>query len=398
VSNPVPVFPAPPPPAVRCEDCRELWLEIKRYEKQIADDEKKLARAEKKLERRKQQRDELEAKIRKARGPLKEELEKHLKIVKDDIDWLTTWNDELRDIIKEEKELKAKLEEAYNKCADPQCREKTADTPETPKEPEPTPEQPKDTPLASIPNPTPVVLTPGQPEPPPASTPASGPCVDHWAELTNAKRVFHRIYIQGAPRETFILGAIEQYSWNSQLAKMQSALEGLGRQDPHSTTKTLKQPSWYELMEAFEKLQARAQPCEEVTIIVQAHGFFDKLTDGWEGSVQLNSNGDPLTSGRLAKVVKGFRPDVSVTVFMDSCEGGGFGGEGGIEQSQLVQVIGNSTFCPTIDMPGREELFEEFIDGIDNAANGSRNGRTTAREIKSHMVRNGWPIGSPLDY
>jgi hypothetical protein len=382
-----------------------LLIWIRRYEKQIPNDEKKKEDSEKMLEERRREVEGLEGKLRKTRKPIwKDYYQQRIKTINEYIKAIDQMNTDLDKLIEKQKARLQRLKELYEDCADPQCREQVTEVPQTPKEPDPAPEQPKDTPVNSapppeeMPNPTPVVLTQPEPQPGPSSTPASGPCVDHHAELTNGERVFHRIYIQGEPRRTFILGSIEQTSWNSQLAKMQSALEGPGRQDPRSSTKTLRQPSWYALMDEFERLQARAQPCEEVTIVIKAHGFFDEMNGEWEGSVQLNGNGDPLTSGRLAKVVKGFRPDVSVTVFMDSCYGGGFGGKGGIQESQLVQVIGNSTKCTSLDMPGREELFEDFINGIDNAANGGRNGRSTAREVKSHMARSGWPIGSPLDH
>jgi hypothetical protein len=407
VSNPVPEIPLAPP-AARCEDCRELWLEIKRYEKQIADDEKKLAREEKKLERRKQERDELEAKIRKAKGPLKQELEKRLKKVNESIDWLTEWNDELRDIIKEEKEVKASLEEAYDKCADPQCREKTVDTPEAPKEPEPSPEQPRDTPVTSIPNPTPVVLTPGRPEPPPASTPASGPCVDHWAELTNSKRVFHRLYVLGTPNSQK-----ERENWLAIRDYLKAGLEGPGRQAPQSTSKDMNEPTLAEFRSEMQRLAEIVQPCEEVTLYLGGHGGggnthgweLPPLTPGGETKAEffsmkktydkntgelIRSEYQGLFDRDLGEMIKQFKPNVSVTVLVSSCWGGGFAGKGNVEESKLVKVIGLFTQCT-----GNFDV--EIRKGVDGLAGKSKDGRVTAIEIKDHLLQKGWPLGEPFD-
>ena len=81
-----------------------------------------------------------------------------------------------------------------------------------------------------------------------------------------------------------------------------------------------------------------------------------------------------LNGSTLGELVKGFDKDVSVSIFVDSCEGGAFGGVGNVEQTQLVQVIGASTVIPSIDFPCRRELFQDFMQAIDNAANGTPNG------------------------
>jgi hypothetical protein len=410
VSNPVPVFPAAPPPAARCEDCRELWLEIKRYEKQIADDEKKLAREEKKLKRREQERDELEAKIRKAKGPIKEVFEKRLTMVTESIGWLTTWNGELREIIQEEKDVKASLEEAYNKCADPQCREKTSGVPETPKEPEPTPEQPKDTPVTSIPNPTPVVLTPSEPESPQsASTPASGPCVDHWAELTNGQRVFHRLYVMGTANSQQ-----ELESWLGIQNKLKATLEGPGRQaTPQSTSKDMSEPTVAEFRSEMQRLADVVQPCEEVTINLLGHGGggntngwnLPALTPGGETKAEffslkkrydkagklILSEYQGLFDRELGEMIKKFKPNVSVTVLLYSCWGGGFAGQGNVEESKLVKVIGLYSRCYP------DKLNNEIGRGIDDLAGKANGGRVTAIELKDHLLQKGWPLGAPFD-
>ena len=58
----------------------------------------------------------------------------------------------------------------------------------------------------------------------------------------------------------------------------------------------------------------------------------------------LNANSYMQDTG-LGPLLKNFKPNVSVTVIMDSCFGGGFAGKGNIEESRLVQVIGLYTIC-----------------------------------------------------
>jgi hypothetical protein len=226
--------------------------------------------------------------------------------------------------------------------------------------------------------------------------------------LTNGKRIFHRLYVRGpalpdVPVPTKVEPILDA-NMKYQMHRLRRSLEGAGRQAPGSTSQTLDQPTSAEFEAEMKKLQVLAQPCEEVTIAVLAHGGAwsgQYVKDGQVrrtvfGSVRLNKNvNDQLRSRDLGRMVKGFRDNVSVTVVMLSCYGGGFAGEFNVEESQLVQVIGNSDTCPAADVPFRDELPEEIENGVDKGAETNPDGRVTAREVKMHLMSNGWPLGRP---
>lgn len=240
--------------------------------------------------------------------------------------------------------------------------------------------------VTSTPRPAPAPL------PMPNRVALTNPCPDHVAELTNSKRVFHRLYVM-APRK---LG--EQISWGFDLDQLRGRLEAPSRQANGSTADRLDHPSPLELRRAINSLKAKAQECEEVTIYIHAHGAPPQhgnpgssiqpaasanLGDGWLGDEQL---GDML---------KGFRPNVSITVIMDSCYGGGFAGPNQVEESDLVQLIGVRTPLYSYDCPGRTTFSEAIGEAI--GQNGDENGRSTTRGVKALMATSGWPLGDPAD-
>jgi hypothetical protein len=290
-----------------------------------------------------------------------------------------------------------------------------------PTHPEPTPvatpgptDTPPATPVATNPPPAAVPGTGSNPETPASSSQpgdqptysSAGPCPDHVAELTNRKRVFHRLYVMGKPDNENERKAW----WNRALAPLMARL-AVG--SAGGTTSLLDQPTEDDFAAAVERLQKVAHACEEVTIYLNGHGIggFDH-GKGPRGNVAndeikreaflLNQRRDPanpnlvltdvLWDHDLGAMIKGFRPDVSITVIVSVCYGGGFAGPGNVEESQLVKVIGLYTQC----WGGGN--FEAAIGaGIESAAANNPDGRATANDVKGHMTRNNWPLGEPFD-
>lgn len=245
---------------------------------------------------------------------------------------------------------------------------------------------------AAPPNPTPG-SSPG-PEPTPIAS--SGPCPDHVAELTNSKRVFHRLYVVGIVNEE------ERPPWLADLNTLRSTLEAPGAQAPGSTSRMLEEPSLKALVREIRSMAYLAKACEEVTLYFSGHArggqgsgistsvedhaeyFPLKVTDG---------NAEILTDQDMGTLVKRFAPDVSVSVIFDACYGGGFAGKGNVEETALVQLLGNFTTCPSLS-----NTFSLAInDAIVSLAPGDRDKRVTAEELKNQLKLRHWPLGAPFD-
>ncbi len=94
----------------------------------------------------------------------------------------------------------------------------------------------------------------------------------------------------------------------------------------------------------------------------------------------------------MPEVIKGFRPNVSITLIMSVCFGGGFAGPGNVEENALVKVIGLYTFCPN------DGTFDAAIRaGIEENAQKAANERVTANDLKGYLTRQNWPLGAPFD-
>jgi hypothetical protein len=260
---------------------------------------------------------------------------------------------------------------------------------------------PQDPPVA--PPPTKVTLAPPQTPATTEKTSAPGPCDDHFAELTNGKRVFHRLFVLGPTNDDK-----EKKISESVKSNVKSALTGAGRQAPGSSEASLTEPTLDEFTAQFKELMNKAKPCEEVTVWLGGHG-----AGGSETGVELPKNGtasdaeakaelfhigkgngaDAFLSDRyLGKLVKeNLKPDVSLTFIMSTCWGGGFAGEGNVEESKLVQVIGLKGICasPTFD--------NALIKGLGELGGKSADKRVYAKNMKVHLAINGWDIGKPSD-
>jgi hypothetical protein len=398
VTYPVPDFPI----ASKCNECNGYWEEVVRHKKIIDEKLKRLAEAEKELEDLKRERERLAGKSNSARGKIqKAYYQQMIKNADEHIDALSKHNDMMGDIIVEDDKTLAKWYDLYKECVDKRCPKQITQTPKT--------TTPQDTPQKD----TPQVDTPQRETPTPVSAPPTGPCPDHYAELTNRNRVFHRLYISGQGSRVPGFNFVAESAFKNQMQKVKLTLEDPNRQAPGSTSQTLETPTPDAFAKEMKKLQKVVNPCEEVTIVIFAHGslsrsmgqsYHDK--DGIlhinaagpiRASAAIGPSGESLDGPDLDNLIKGFGPGVSVTVYMNTCWGGAFGGKGNVEQSDLVQVIGASDKLPGFDVPCRAELFEDFISGIDNAADGTPNGRATAREVNSHLARSGWPMGSPTE-
>ena len=254
------------------------------------------------------------------------------------------------------------------------------------------PATPSNPPPSATPTPTPA-SSPGS-EPTPVAS--SGPCPDHVAELTNSKRVFHRLYVVGIVNEQ------ERTPWLSDLNNLRSTLEAPGAQAPGSTSRMLEEPSLKDLVREIRSMAFRAKACEEVTLYFSGHakgGQASGISTSVEDHAEYfplkvtDGNAEILTDQDMGTLVKRFAADVSVSVIFDACYGGGFAGNGNVEETKLVQLLGNFTTCPSLS-----NTFSTAInDAIISLAPQDRDKRVTAEELKNQLKLRHWPLGAPFD-
>ena len=254
------------------------------------------------------------------------------------------------------------------------------------------PATPSNPPSATPPAPTPV-SSPGS-EPTPIAS--SGPCPNHVAELTNSKRVFHRLYVVGIVNEE------ERTPWLSDLSNLRSTLEAPGAQAPGSTSRMLEEPSLKELVREIRRMTFLAKACEEVTLYFSGHakgGRDSGISTSVEDRAEYfplkvtDSNAEILTDQDMGTLVKQFAADVSVSVIFDSCYGGGFAGKGNVEETDLVKLLGNYTTCPSLS----NTFTTAIADAIVSLAPQDHDKRVTAEEIKNQLKLRHWPLGAPFD-
>ena len=246
------------------------------------------------------------------------------------------------------------------------------------------------------------------PRPPLASTPdAKGPCEDHWAELSNSKRVFHRLYVIGTTKTT-----AERDKWLVVVKDVQDGFKAPNRQKEAagSTEKVLEEPTTAEFAQELQRLKDTVQPCEEVTLYLTAHGgggvdygggakvpgdaraeyaVLKQRRNPKTKELEANELIDDVAFG---KMVQGFKPNVSFTLIASSCYGGGFSGLNNIQEGKLVKVIGLYTQCTS------SGTFEGAIkDGMNKFAEQNPDGRAMVNDIKEYLREQGWPLGEPMD-
>lgn len=247
-------------------------------------------------------------------------------------------------------------------------------------------------PSGTPPNPTPG-SSPGS-EPTPIAS--SGPCPDHVAELTNSKRVFHRLYVVGIVNEE------ERAPWMSDLSTLRGTLEAPGAQAPGSTSRMLEEPSLEALVREIRRMAYLAKACEEVTLYFSGHAK-GGLKSGISTTVETHAeyfplkvtdgNAEILTDQDMGTLIKRFAADVSISVIFDACYGGGFAGKGNVEETALVRLLGNYTTCPSLT-----NTFSTAInDAIISLAPQDRDKRVTAEELKNQLKLRHWPLGAPFD-
>lgn len=237
------------------------------------------------------------------------------------------------------------------------------------------------------------------------STTAKGPCEDHWAELSNGKRIFHRLYVVGTAKTKE-----ERDKWLVVLKEVQDGFKAPNRQADGSTEKVLEEPTTAEFAQELQRLKDTVQPCEEVTLYLTAHGGggvdYGQGTKT-EGDAKaeyavLKQKRNPETKAvesneliddvAFGKMVQGFKPNVSFTLIASSCYGGGFSGLNNIQEGKLVKVIGLYTQCTS------SGTFEGAIrDGMNKFAEQNPDGRAMVNDIKDYLREKGWPLGVPMD-
>lgn len=282
-------------------------------------------------------------------------------------------------------------------------------------------------PVVQAPPPPPVPGTPtGQnppPQPPvvqapPPSTSVSAPggsdprdqCPDHVAEITNGKRVFHRLWVLGYPADNET-GEYSKKQWDAfyeSYVNTRATFMGPGRQAAGSSQpQRLLLPTVSVFEKALLQTLAKAQPCEEVTLYFIGHGALRKLAannsdadgEAFNEVFQLrdgsNEGEDILSDRHLGKLIKdNLKPNVSLTLIMSSCWGGGFAGKGNVVESGLVQVIGPRLKC----VGGAEVTFDgELIKAVDTLAGRAQDGRVTAAAVEGQLSSDGWRLGEPDD-
>jgi hypothetical protein len=121
----------------------------------------------------------------------------------------------------------------------------------------------------------------------------------------------------------------------------------------------MSEPTVAEFRSEMQRLADVVQPCEEVTINLLGHGGggntngwnLPALTPGGETKAEffslkkrydkagklILSEYQGLFDRELGEMIKKFKPNVSVTVLLYSCWGGGFAGQGNVEESKLVK-------------------------------------------------------------
>ncbi|GGD04434.1 caspase family protein [Aquisalinus flavus] len=233
---------------------------------------------------------------------------------------------------------------------------------------------------------------------------------NHVASVGDPDRVFHRLYIIGAGTS----GEID--AWEDDLGEIQQALETAANQADGSTSTTLNQPTKDGLRIALERLKRVAQPGDEVTIYYSGHGYggkqygsFDGLPrtrdelydeEIWinddDGSGEMDQGSETLMDDDFAVMMKGFRDDVSISVLMDSCYGGGFTGtDKDLPMTDLVRLIGPYTQCPT-DGPFTTTLTEDMVNAINDDAI-RKDGIVTTQEVLNYLNVQEWYMGAPFD-
>ena len=231
----------------------------------------------------------------------------------------------------------------------------------------------------------------------------------HKAMVTNKNTVFHRLYIIGKKNDNEAKSVKEK--WVKDTAALKKVLETDKAQASGSTSTTLDEPKSGKILLTIVKLAKRAKPGEEIFIYYTGHG------GGGAGSGEQDS--DPATDELFdetinADGVKGFKDDglrialkkikknVSVTVFLDSCYGGGFtGGKDDFKEGRLYKVIGTRNECYSDD--GQDDEITTFTEALIEAVNGAGDyngdGSLTADEAKRYlgMHAEGFLLGPPDD-
>lgn len=232
--------------------------------------------------------------------------------------------------------------------------------------------------------------------------------------LTDPDTRFHRFWVIGHDSNG-ISNPFERENRMDDKAELEGDLGRAGNQADGSTSTTLVEPTEQELEMRLDSLQEIAEPGDEVTFIYQGHGWNGVFEDGdlydpdnnqdesstGDETIRINENTD-LTDDKLAEMLLGFDPGVTVVVLMTSCYGGGFADSPrDIQESDNVTVIGASGTCPQDGgspfdvlggIPGAfvETLPEAIADGAgEGEADLDGDGSVTADELETWLEDQG---------
>jgi len=230
----------------------------------------------------------------------------------------------------------------------------------------------------------------------------------HQAMVTDKNTVFHRLYIIGKKNDDESQAIKDE--WVKETNALRNVLETDKAQASGSTSTTLNEPKSGKILLTIVKLAKRAKPGEEIFIYYTGHG------GGGAGSGEQDS--DPATDELFDETInadgkKAFKDDglrvalkkikknVSVTVFLDSCYGGGFtGGKDDFKEGRLYKVIGTRNECYS---DGEDETVTTFTEALIEAVNGAGDyngdGSLTADEAKRYLRghKAGFLLGPPDD-
>jgi uncharacterized repeat protein (TIGR01451 family) len=187
-----------------------------------------------------------------------------------------------------------------------------------------------------------------------------------------------------------------------------------------STMMFLENPSLQVWLDSLTVIKRRAQPGQEVTLAYFGHGWNgvyengaikDRDPDEAIGGDETLWMKTDIRDDDMAEYLKGFKPGVTILLYLGACYGGGFtDGANDVKEGPSIQVVGVAGSCPqdgsyfdlapilATGLSGVfvETLTEEVADGAgDEEADADGDGIITAQELKDFLISEGWDIGPP---
>ena len=227
----------------------------------------------------------------------------------------------------------------------------------------------------------------------------------HQAMVTNKNTVFHRLYIIGKEEPTI------KDRWVEDLNDLKAVLETDQAQASGSTSNTLDEPSVSDLVLGIGEVVNKAKSGEEIFIYYTGHGRGGPIDGDKDKNPEQDELYDELieadgetsfTDDDMAFQLKKVKKNVSVTLFLDTCYGGGFtGGKDDFQEGPLYKVIGTKNKCPTDKSWDwvHKTFTEALTDAVGGAGDYDGDGSLTADEAKKYLGTGwrGFYLGPPDD-